>query len=137
MNTAVLIDNFGNRYVPTGYNEDLKGMGRVDAAKADPQFVLQPNQSRAATFSQSRLTQPNTPIGVGYAFDVTIAHLEVLYNGQQVRTVREHTMTYPDFTLGGPTGAAGATTGSTAAPSTDSLKGTADAIRGIFGGGKK
>ena len=136
MQSAVLIDNFGNRYVPSGNGEDLKGMGRVDAAKADPQFVLQPNQSRAATFSQARITQANTPIGVGYAFDVTIAHLEVLYNGQQVRTVREHTMTYPDFALGGPTGA-GATGSTTATPSTDTLKGTADAIRGIFGGGKK
>ena len=64
------------------------------------------------------------------SFDTTIAHLQVLYNGQQVRTAREYTMTFTDFGLNAP-GAAGAT----AAP--QSLKDTADTIRGLFGGGRK
>ena len=38
-------------------------------------------------------------IGSSYTFDVSIAQLEVIYNGQQVRTVREHTMTFPNFAL--------------------------------------
>ena len=129
--SAVMLDNFGNRYVISAAPDDVKGMGKVTGAAADPQFVLRPGESRAATFGQARITQANQPIGTAYAFDVSIAHLQVLYNGQQVRTVREYTMTFPDFGLNAP----GAATSSVPNPQT--IKGATDAIRGIFGGGQK
>jgi len=130
--TAVMLDNFGNRYVISAAPDDIKGMGKVTGASADPQFVLRPGESRAATFGQARITQANQPLGAAYGFDVSIAHLQVLYNGQQVRTEREYLVSFTDFGLNAP----GAAT-SSAAPAPGSIKDTADKIRGIFGGGQK
>jgi hypothetical protein len=64
-------------------------------------------------------------IGSKYSFDVSIAHLEVLYNGQQVRTVREHSLTFADFGLGG-------STGTTPDAGVEGITDTAKKIRGIF-----
>lgn len=111
--TGVLIDDLGNRYAPSTAPEDAKGIGRVQANKADPQFVLRPGETRAATFGQARVmrgTPTATVIGSSYAFDVSIAQLEVIYNGQQVRTLREHSLTFPNFGLTGPGAAAPAAT---------------------------
>ena len=129
--TAKMVDNFGNRYVSQNAPEDIKGMGKVTARAADPQFVLRPGESRPATFGMYFITRPNTPLGMAFTFDTTIAHLSVLYNGQQVRTQREYTMTFPDFGLNAPGTAA------TTAPAPQSLKDTADKIRGLFGSGDK
>jgi hypothetical protein len=86
-----------------------------------------------------RGTQTATVVGSSYSFDLSIAQLEVIYNGQQVRTVREHALTFPGFSLG--EGAA-AGTGATAAPTggteaAESIKKAGEAIRGLFGRGKK
>ena len=85
---------------------------------------------------------PNaTIVGTNYTFDLSIAQLEVLYNGQQVRTVREHSLSFPGFTVGG--APAGASTSSQAAPAAgttdtgENIKKATDAIKGIFGGKKK
>jgi hypothetical protein len=119
--TGVLIDDLGNRYVPSGPPEDAKGIGKVQANRADPQFVLGPGQTRAATFGQSRVVTGNTTvIGSKYSFDVSIAQLEILYNGQQVRTIREHSMNFPEFGLGG------------SPASTDGITDAAKKLRGIF-----
>jgi hypothetical protein len=118
----VLIDELGNRYGPSGAPEDAKGIGKVQGNRADPQFVLGPAQTRAATFGQSRTMTGNTMvIGSRYSFDLSIAQLEVLYNGQQVRTVREYSLTFPDLALGG-----------TPATTVDGLTDAAKKLRGIF-----
>jgi hypothetical protein len=146
--TGVLIDDLGNRYVPAGAPNDAKGIGKVQANKADPQFVLRPGESRQATLGQSRVmrgTQTAGVIGSSYTFDVSIAQLEVIYNGQQVRTVREHTLTFPNFALTAGAGAAAAGAGNTAAPATagappptiDDVKKAGEALKGLFGKGKK
>jgi hypothetical protein len=136
--TAVMLDNFGNRYVISAAPDDIKGMGKVTANAADPQFVLRPGESRAATFGQARLPQANQPIGTAFTFDTTIALLQVLYNGQQIRTVREYTMTFPDFGLNAPGTAAQAAPAAPAGTQPPgSIQDTADKIRGIFGGKKK
>jgi hypothetical protein len=145
--SGVLIDDLGNRYVPAGAPNDAKGIGKVQARSADPQFVLRPGESRQATLGQARVmrgTPTATVIGSSYTFDVSIAELEVIYNGQQVRTVREHTLTFPSFAL---TGGAGATVaapaGNGAAPqngteAAENIKKAGEAIRGLFGNkGKK
>ena len=43
--TAVLIDDLGNRYAPAAAPEDAKGIGKVAARSADPQFVLRPGET--------------------------------------------------------------------------------------------
>jgi hypothetical protein len=143
--TGVLIDDLGNRYTPPAPPNDVKGIGKVQARSADPQFVLRPGESRQATLGQARVmrgTPTATVIGSSYTFDVSIAELEVIYNGQQVRTVREHTLTFPSFALTGGAGAAAAGAGTGAAPATgasdaaENIKKAGDAIRGIFGGKK-
>ena len=138
--TGVLIDDLGNRYAPAGAPEDAKGIGKVQARSADPQFVLRPGETRAATFGQARVmrgTQTATVVGSTYTFDVSIAQLEVIYNGQQVRTVREYAMTFPTFGLATGAGAAAAPGTGATAPSAESIKKAGEAIRGLFGGGKK
>src|SRR5688572_16010637 len=146
--TGVLIDDLGNRYTPAGAPNDAKGIGKVQARSADPQFVLRPGESRQATLGQVRVmrgTPTATVIGSSYTFDVSIAELEVIYNGQQVRTLREHTMTFPSFALTGGAGAtAAAPAGNGAAPAAgtaetaENIKKAGDAIRGLFGNkGKK
>jgi hypothetical protein len=148
--TGVLIDDLGNRYAPSGAPNDAKGIGKVQARSADPQFVLRPGESRQATLGQGRVmrgTPTATVIGSSYTFDVSIAELEVIYNGQQVRTVREHTLTFPSFALTGGAGAGAAaagpgtgvapTSGAGATDTAENIKKAGEAIRGIFGGKKK
>jgi hypothetical protein len=146
--SGVLIDDLGNRYTPAGAPNDAKGIGKVQARSADPQFVLRPGESRQATLGQVRVmrgTPTATVIGSSYTFDVSIAELEVIYNGQQVRTVREHTMTFPSFALTGGAGATaaapagnGATPAAGTAETAENIKKAGDAIRGLFGNkGKK
>jgi hypothetical protein len=145
--TGVLIDDLGNRYTPAAAPNDVKGIGKVQPRSADPQFVLRPGETRQATLGQVRVmrgTPTATVIGSGYTFDVSIAELEVLYNGQQVRTVREHTLTFPGFALTSGAGAAAAGADSAAAPAAgaadtaENIKKAGDAIRGLFGNrGKK
>ena len=130
------IDELGNRYAPSAAPDDAKGIGRVQANRADPQFVLRPGETRAATFGQARVMRgtPNAAvIGSSYTFDISIAQLEVLYNGQQVRTVREHSMTFPNFTpaASGAAAAAGAPAGG---PDAEDIKKAGEAIRNIFRG---
>jgi hypothetical protein len=91
-----------------------------------------------------RGTPTATVIGSSYTFDVSIAELEVIYNGQQVRTVREHTLTFPGFALTGGAGATAAAPAGGAAPAagttdtTENIKKAGEAIRGLFGNkGKK
>ena len=137
--SGVLIDDLGNRYVPAASPNDAKGIGKVQSNRADPQFVLRPGESRQATLGQNRVMRGTATAGVigsSYTFDVSIAELEVIYNGQQVRTLREHTLTFPNFAL---TGGAGATASSPSTPAAgtsdaaENIKKAGDAIRGLFG----
>jgi hypothetical protein len=122
--TGVLIDDLGNRYAPSAPPADVKGMGRVQARSADPQFVLGPGQARVVTFGVSRAMTGNTMvIGSKFGYECSLAQLEVLYNGQQIRTVREYSVNFPDFPLAGP---------ASAAPTAESLTETAKKLRGIF-----
>jgi hypothetical protein len=100
--TGVMIDEHGNRYGPSAPPADAKGIGRVQPRSADPQFVLGPGQTRAATFGLQRAVYGNSMvIGSKYSYDMSLAQLEVLYNGQQVRTTREYSLSFPELGLGG------------------------------------
>jgi hypothetical protein len=135
--TAVLIDDLGNRYAPSTAPEDAKGIGKVAARSADPQFVLKPGEARNATFAQGRVmrgTQNAGIVGMKYTFDMSIAQLEILYNGQQIRTVREHSLSFPSFTVGGaPAGAANQAAPAGATDTAENIKKASDAIRGVLG----
>jgi hypothetical protein len=130
--TSILQDNFGNRFSwGSGYDNSATGIGKVESNKADPQFVLQPGETRPATFTVFRRRPPRgAPDGSGYTYEVTIAQLEVLYNGQQVRTTREHVLTFPQFAFNGPSAFPGAAPGTKPPP--QSIKETSDALRDIF-----
>jgi len=123
--TGVLIDELGNRYGPSAPPADAKGIGKVQARNADPQFVLAPGQQRTATFGQSRAMYGNSMvIGSKFSFDVSLAQLEVLYNGQQVRTVREYSLNFPEFGLGG--------SGAATDGGVDGISDAAQKLRSIF-----
>lgn len=136
--SAVLIDDLGNRYAPSTAPDDAKGIGKVAARSADPQFILRPGESRQATFGQARVMRgtPNAGIvGSTYNFDISIAQLQIVNNGQQVRTVREHALTFPGFGLGsGAVVGAGTGNGGNTA---ENVRKTGDAIRALLGGNKK
>jgi hypothetical protein len=96
---------------------------------------------RSATFGQGRVmrgTQNAGTVGSIYTFDMSIGQLEVIYNGQQVRTVREYSLSFPGIPVGAaPAGAAG----NQAAPGTtdagENIKKATEAIRGLLGNKKK
>jgi hypothetical protein len=132
-----LSDNFSNSYRPSSPPQDVKGMGILSGGKADPQFVLRPGESRAASFIHSRPLPRagNQPMGQSYTFVLEIAELEVLYNGQQIRTQRENSLTLTGITAGG--GALSGAAPQNGAEAAENIKKAGEAIRGLFGGKKK
>ena len=74
---------------------------------------------------------------VDYTYVMTITELAVLYNGQQIQTVRESSLTFTGITMNG--GVAGAAAGAPGVPNDtgENIKKATDAIRGILGGKKK
>jgi len=100
--SAVITDNFGNRYASTTpvNGDGAKGIGIVRDNQADPQFVLRPGASGDATFSLSRGRARTDRAGARFTLDLTIAQLEVL-DGRQIRTVREYAVGVPNLTASG------------------------------------
>lgn len=94
--SASLVDNYGGRYGE--YTRGIKGIGTVAGNTADPQFVLSPGQSRNATFEYSRYVAQGN-IGTVFTPDLVIEQLEILPS-QQVRSVREFSLTYANLTAG-------------------------------------
>ncbi len=124
--SSVLTDNLGNRFfwgTAGTYDTSATGIGKVEARKADPQFTLAPGEARTATFTLRRRVAKTDPDGTGYSYSVSLAQLEVI-NAQQVRTLREHSVTFPEFSLTGGMGAAGAST-------SQSIRDLTNAIRGL------
>jgi hypothetical protein len=122
--TSSGIDNFGNRYYwgrPGTHDTSVKGIGYVAGRSADPQFVLQPGQTRNATFGLIRY-EARPPIGEAYNYDVVIDELELL-PGQQIRTARENSVSFANLTAGSFRG----TTATSAADSAAAPEGVAEA----------
>ena len=104
-NTSGAIDNYGNRYYwgrSGTHDMSVKGMGKVAGRNADPQFVLQPGQSRNATFSLIRYEAGAKAKGTEFTYDVAIEQLEVI-GGTQVRSLRQYTLNFTGLTPGGAT----------------------------------
>lgn len=99
--TSLMVDNLGNGYYwgrSGTHDTSAQGIGLVVGRSADPQFVLNPGQSRAATFGVTRYNV-NSALGNAFQYDVVISELEVL-NTQQVRTLRENSLNYVGLTAG-------------------------------------
>ncbi len=94
-------DNFGNAYYwgrSGTHDSSAKGIGIVTGRAADPQFSLQPGQTRNATFALIRY-EARPPIGLSFNYDVVIDELEIL-PGQQIRTVRQNSVSFASLTAG-------------------------------------
>ncbi len=91
--TSVAIDDLGIRYAEIGF----QGIGAVSARAADPQFVLQPGQSRDASFSVIRRNSYGKQVGTAWSYEGTLTQLEILPS-RQVREVRDYVVTFKDLT---------------------------------------
>jgi hypothetical protein len=95
------IDNFNNKYYwgrSGTHDTSVKGIGYVTGRSADPQFSLQPGQTRNATFNLIRY-EARPPIGEAFNYDVVIDELELL-PGQQIRTARQNSVSFANLTAG-------------------------------------
>ena len=98
-----ITDNLGNRYYwgrAGTHDMSASGIGTVESNKADPQFILQPAESREATFQLIRFDVGKSEIGTAYTYDVVIDQLEPLPSGQ-IRALRSYSMNFPDLPLAG------------------------------------
>ena len=97
--TAAGSDDRGNRF---GVREGagVRGIGTCTAGTADPQFSLQPNQSREASFEYQTGIYGNTVLGTVWTAGFTATELELLA-GNQVRSKNEYLVTFKDLTAGG------------------------------------
>lgn len=94
-------DNFGNRYFwgrAGTHDTSVKGIGYVDARSADPQFALDPGRSRNASFAVTRY-EARPPIGESFGYDLVIDELEIL-PGQQIRSVRQNSVSFTNLRAG-------------------------------------
>lgn len=95
------MDNFGNAFYwgrSGTYDTSVKGIGYVTGRSADPQFVLNPGQSRNATFNLIRFNAA-PPIGTAWTWDVVIDELEI-QPGQVIRSLRQNSINLTNLTAG-------------------------------------
>ena len=104
--TSTVIDNLGNRFAPRGPSA-ARGIGTSGAGQANPEFVLQPGQAREASFEVQRY-YVRTQIGTGFTWDVSVEEIEIL-PANQLRTIREYSLNFPDLTAANPVPGAPAT----------------------------
>lgn len=125
-----MIDNRGERYtVKYVHRERVAGIGMRRSSSIDPQFVLQPGESRPFTLGYSRSGAPNG--ATGYSVDLVLAQLELL-PGNQVRVVRDHALSFPQTSAGAVSaGAAPAVDRAPAAAPAD-LNEAVQALRDLF-----
>jgi len=131
---GAVIDDAGNRYAA----KTVKGIGLVTGNSADPQFALNPGQSRAFTIDY--VVRPGRAVvGTSYTADFVLQQLEILPS-RQVRSVREYAVSYQDLRAGNSSSgaAAGGTTvgaaGDGSAPaSTASDSNAANAVNATAG----
>jgi len=92
-------DNLGNRYVygrPSTHDVSFKGIGLITARGADPQFVLQPGQSRDAAFGVIRFNSGAKELGTAWSYEVMLTQLEILPS-KQIREVRDYVVSFRDI----------------------------------------
>jgi hypothetical protein len=86
--------------VPAGGNPgELQGMGIDRGNQTDSQFVLGPGQTGNALFSVARGRAPNSPVGTGYTYNLTIDELQA-QNGAMAIPVRTYNLNFPSLAPG-------------------------------------
>ncbi|MEG9437767.1 hypothetical protein JAO29_16580 [Edaphobacter sp. HDX4] len=101
--TSTALDNLGNAYTwghAGTHDVSAQGIGLTTSSSADPRFILQPGETRNATFQVIRYRPGNAPLGTSYTYNVTIQQLEILPS-EQIRTVREYSMNFANLNAGG------------------------------------
>lgn len=129
--TNVVIDNNGTRYywgVSGTYDRSVTGIGVATPSRANSDFVLNPGESRNATFVTRRDRDSKAPLGTAYNFEFAVDQLEMI-NASQIRTVRQYSVSFPNLTLSG--GLGGFTSGVSPA-SAESLSDTAKKFKDLF-----
>ncbi len=97
-NSSVVVDNAGQRYGQSP-SQAVSGIGVVSSRSADPQFVLNPGQSKVVAFQLMRRNS-GQPTGTSYTFDTSLEQLEILPS-QQVRSVRQFSLNFPNLAISG------------------------------------
>jgi len=98
--SMVMVDNNGNTYIPAGGNPgQLQGMGIDRGNQTDSQFALAPGQTGNALFSVARGRAPNSPVGTGYTYNLTIDELQP-QNGAMAIPVRTYNLNFPSLVPG-------------------------------------
>ncbi|HET9604093.1 MAG TPA: hypothetical protein VFO96_07355 [Gemmatimonadales bacterium] len=121
------VDNLGNRYYfgrAGTHDVSFRGIGLVTSRAADPQFQVPSGGSRTATFTVTRFEASGKQLGTSWTWDVALEELETL-PGSQVRSLRQHAVSFPDLTAAG------------AAPSADAAGSLIKGVKSLFGGKKK
>jgi len=131
--SSAAVDNFGNAYYwgrAGTHDTSVKGIGYSTGRSADPQFVLQPGQTRNATFGLIRY-EAKPPIGESYNYDVVVEELELL-PGQQIRSTRQNSVSFANLTSGSFRGTTAATAADTAPAGVADTADTANKVIDLF-----
>src|SRR5690606_14485285 len=102
-NSSGAVDDLGNRYYfgrAGTHDTSFRGIGLVTARAADPQFRVEPGATRTATFSVTRFEAARGAQGTSWTWDLAFEELEILPS-RQVRSVRQHAVSFPDLRAGG------------------------------------
>jgi hypothetical protein len=98
--SMVMVDNLGNTYIPAGgYPGAVSGIGIDRGNQTDSQFVLGPGQTGNALFSVARGRAPNSAIGTGFAYNLTIDELQP-QNGADAIVARTYDLNFPSLAPG-------------------------------------
>lgn len=89
--SAVAIDELGNRYAASGSN-DVRGIGLIERNTFDPKFTLQPGERSDARI-ELRWYAANAAAGVNFDLDLVVREIEAL-PGQQYRLGKEHALRF-------------------------------------------
>lgn len=123
-NSSSATDNLGNGYVfgrPGAHDTSFAGIGLVTSRQADPSFVLNPGESRNATFTVTRFNSLRQELGTAWAYDVVINQLEILPS-KQIRTGAEYSLHFSDLAPGMPAAPATAAAAANLEQAVENLK---------------
>ena len=94
--SSIMVDDLGQRYTwgrPGTHDISVQGIGILEGRNVNPQFQLDPGESRSAVFQVFRPNAGNTRIGNSFNYDVTIAQLEK--QGNLLQAVKQYSLTFP------------------------------------------
>lgn len=95
MNTGIVTDDQGNRYVAHGV-EAARGIGAIAGPNFDSKFTLQPGEWSDARIEYMLRMYGNTILGTRYDVELTVREIDPL-PGNQWRLGREHALQFRGF----------------------------------------